>query len=575
MSNDRPTVLSLFSGVGGFDYGLEQAGMRSVYQCEIDKHARSVLDRHWPDVPKWGDITTLTADEILRHAPQIDVVAWGSPCQDLSVAGKRAGLDGAKSSLFYEGMRVISELRKATNNVYPRISIWENVAGALSSNKGDDFGAVIDSMAEQGALVIEWAVLDAQGFGIPQRRRRVFVIAIFDSAIAERCTEEVLPVGESVRRDTKKSRSQGQSATSETATGTTQHSAWWNGDDIAATLTSNSDNQRMPDKDNAQIILQYPDVVGTLTVSDLVKRTNNNIIDAGLLQVVESYTLSSFAGYEDGVGTLRAQGGDVGGGSETLIPIVFENSYRDSVRVASDDVSPTLTAKMGTGGNNTPMVAISYDGMNQALSTDGIHHTLRIGKDSSDFIAVVPETIPIDMRNATRDADKHDEMNRQGVGIGSNGDVSPTITAAFIPAVAHDDQPMLSFDTQFGSNANVTENISPTLKASQQPPSVAYSIREDAQADNFSATEVDTVRSLSAHQPSVQSHHAQTFIAEPMAVRRLLPIECERLMGWGDDWTRYRGDGTEQADSHRYRQIGNGVASPVARWVAEQILRLI
>ena len=497
MSNDELTVLSLFSGVGGFDYGLEQAGMRTVYQCEIDKHARSVLDHHWPDVPKWADITTLTGDEILRHAPQIDVVAWGSPCQDLSVAGKRAGLDGAKSSLFYEGMRVISELRKATNNVYPRISIWENVAGALSSNKGDDFGAVIDSMAEQGALVIEWAVLDAQGFGIPQRRRRVFVIAIFDSAIAERCTEEVLPVGESVRRDTKKSRSQGQSATSETATGTTQHSAWWNGDDIAATLTSNSDNQRMPDKDNAQIILQYPDVVGTLTVSDLVKRTNNNIIDAGLLQVVESYTLSSFAGYEDGVGTLRAQGGDVGGGSETLIPIVFENSYRDGVRLAEQGITQTLTAKMGTGGNNTPMVAVS------------------------------------------------------------------------------DNQPMLSFDTQFGSNANVTENISPTLKASQQPPSVAYSIREDAQADNFSATEVDTVRSLSAHQPSVQSHHAQTFIAEPMAVRRLLPIECERLMGWGDDWTRYRGDGTEQADSHRYRQIGNGVASPVARWVAEQILRLI
>ena len=191
-------VVSLFSGVGGFDLGLEQAGMKTMYQCEWDKHATNILQRHWPDVPKWGDITTLTAQEILRHGQNPDVIAWGSPCQDLSVAGKRAGLEGERSGLFHEGMRIIKELRKETNNAYPRISIWENVAGALSSNRGADFGIILDEMAQAGAMVIEWAMLDAQHFGIPQRRRRVFVIAIFDPAIARNCPNPLLPVSESL-----------------------------------------------------------------------------------------------------------------------------------------------------------------------------------------------------------------------------------------------------------------------------------------------------------------------------------------------------------------------------------------
>ena len=191
-------VLSLFSGVGGFDLGLEAAGMETVFQCEWDKHATNILEKHWPHVPRWGDISTLTGKHILAHAPVIDVVAWGSPCQDLSVAGKRAGLEGSRSGLFHEGVRIIKELRKETNNEYPRISIWENVYGALNSNRGADFGVILNEMAEAGALVQEWRVLDAQYFGVPQRRRRVFLISIFDTATAARCPDPLLPVSEGV-----------------------------------------------------------------------------------------------------------------------------------------------------------------------------------------------------------------------------------------------------------------------------------------------------------------------------------------------------------------------------------------
>jgi DNA (cytosine-5)-methyltransferase 1 len=418
-------VLSLFSGVGGFDMGLENAGMETVFQCEWDKHANSILHRHWPDVPKWDDVSTLTGKHILTNAPTVDVVAWGSPCQDLSVAGKRAGLEGGRSGLFHEGIRIIKELREESNGQYPRISIWENVVGALNSNGGADFGVILNEMAEAGALVIEWAVLDAQYFGVPQRRRRVFVIAIFDPVLAERSPSPLLPVSESLPGHLAKGKPKRQSATSS----------------IAASFGTDG-------------AILGSSIVGSLNTSD-AKMISTQYVNENKV-VVE--------------------------------PVLFDNSRRDAARIAHDGISHTLQTHMGTGGGNVPMLA---------------------------------------------------------------------------------------FDTQFGSNANVTEDVAPTLKSSQQSPSVAYSIREDAKAGNFSATELDHANSLSAVWPSPQSHHAQMFIAEPtMAVRRLTPLECERLMGWPDNHTLTKADGTTQADTHRYKQCGNGVASPVAQWIAKHLLNI-
>lgn len=180
---------SLFSGVGGMDLGLERAGMTPTFMCEIDPRCRMVLRRHWPDVPCHDDVTTLDGATL----PEVDLVAWGSPCQDLSVAGNRAGMAGERSGLFHEGMRVIREMREASDGRSPTWSVWENVEGALSSNQGRDFGVVIDAMADAGAVVVEWAVLDGQFFGPPQRRKRVFVVAGFDPA--RECPDPLLPVG--------------------------------------------------------------------------------------------------------------------------------------------------------------------------------------------------------------------------------------------------------------------------------------------------------------------------------------------------------------------------------------------
>jgi DNA (cytosine-5)-methyltransferase 1 len=160
------TFGSLFAGVGGFDMGFEQAGWDCKFQVEWDKNCQQILNKHWPDVPKWLDVSDVNGAEI----PPVDCIIFGSPCQDLSVAGKRAGLEGERSGLFHEAVRIIKEMRDATNGTFPRWTVWENVAGALSSNNGRDFGTVINEMAKAGACLQEYAVLDAQHFGIPQRR---------------------------------------------------------------------------------------------------------------------------------------------------------------------------------------------------------------------------------------------------------------------------------------------------------------------------------------------------------------------------------------------------------------------
>lgn len=189
------TYGSLFSGVGGFDMGFDNAAYQCEWQVEWDPHCQQTLQYHWPDVPKYLDVQNVNGRQI---AP-VDVVIYGSPCQDLSVAGKRAGLDGQKSSMFFESVRIFKEMRDATGGRFPRVVVWENVPGALSSNQGEDFKAVLKALEDIGALAQWWYVLDAQYFGVPQRRRRVFLISVFDSGIARTIgDEQVLAVGPSI-----------------------------------------------------------------------------------------------------------------------------------------------------------------------------------------------------------------------------------------------------------------------------------------------------------------------------------------------------------------------------------------
>src|SRR3990167_786890 len=212
----RMKYISLFAGIGGFDLGFDRAGMKCVAQVEIDLRCLSVLRRHKPDVPKWADIRAVKGDEL----PYADVICGGFPCQDLSVAVRRAGLNGARSSLFYEMLRIIYESR-------PAFAVWENVPGLLSScscrkcrrqckrcgtlagadddvcefcggdefegrvlpeHRGADFFAVVSSFGFVGYCGA-WTMLDAQFFGLAQRRRRLFGVFARSDIGAERCAE--------------------------------------------------------------------------------------------------------------------------------------------------------------------------------------------------------------------------------------------------------------------------------------------------------------------------------------------------------------------------------------------------
>jgi DNA (cytosine-5)-methyltransferase 1 len=193
-----PTYGSLFSGVGGFDMGFDRAGYDCKWQVEWDKNCQQTLAHHWPGIPRHGDVQDVRGDQL----EPVDVIIYGSPCQDLSVAGRRAGIEGGRSSMFFESVRIFKEMRDATNGTFPRLVVWENVPGALTSNNGEDFRAVLTALDDIGAVAQWWNVLDAQFFGIPQRRRRVFLVSVFDPAIAERAgTGQILAVGQGRRRN--------------------------------------------------------------------------------------------------------------------------------------------------------------------------------------------------------------------------------------------------------------------------------------------------------------------------------------------------------------------------------------
>lgn len=186
---------SLFTGVGGFDLGFSRAGIETLWMVEWDKHCQTVLRDRFPGVPLYGNITEVDGTTL----PPVDIISFGSPCQGLSAAGQRRGLEDERSNLFYEAIRIIRDVR-------PQIAVWENVPGAFSSAGGADFEAVLDSLADIGALDIAWRVLDSRFFGVPQRRRRIYLVADFRDERAG----EILSLADGLRRFAPKNRRKGQ-----------------------------------------------------------------------------------------------------------------------------------------------------------------------------------------------------------------------------------------------------------------------------------------------------------------------------------------------------------------------------
>ncbi len=354
-------TLSLFSGIGGFDLGFERAGMTVVGVCEIDKHAQKILQRHFPDATLHDDVR-----KVHYARGSVDLICGGFPCQDLSVAGKRRGLEGERSGLWFEFARVIDETE-------PQWVVIENVPGLFSSDGGRDFAVIIQWLAKRG-YGVGWRVLDSQGFGLAQRRKRVFIVASFGTPRG--CT--VLLESESVRWDNSKSRGERKSDTRAVAKRL--------GIDVGYALRANP--SASGDKGDGGINTTLVPVAKCLTAHgqriDYESETmipfaiQGNIVDRqrgganciGISQSNISYTLTAVdrhaVAVQDIAPTLRAEAkqslmsGDGNINAPLAIGALWESTHGDDpVRLCSNqNLSPTLPARMGTGGNNVPLIGV-------------------------------------------------------------------------------------------------------------------------------------------------------------------------------------------------------------------------
>lgn len=255
---DKLTGVSLFAGVGGFDLAMERNGVDVVASVEIDKQCQKVLAEHFPNAKQFSDITDVKGSDLIGAGfePSRGIITGGFPCQDLSVAGKRAGLIGERSGLFWEIARLIEETQTEW-------FILENVPGLLTSNKGKDFGVVVGTMADLG-YSLAWRVLDAQHFGVPQRRRRVFIVG--RRAGNGLSSAEVLFKSEGLRRNTTQSKQTRQDIT--TSTGRSVNLA--SGKSIANTIPAELYHHGSvvnQDANNGHVVIENP-IVGTLQARD-------------------------------------------------------------------------------------------------------------------------------------------------------------------------------------------------------------------------------------------------------------------------------------------------------------------
>jgi len=426
--------LSVCSGVEAATVAWHDLGWSPVAFSDIEKFPSEVLAYHYPNVPNLGDMTKYKEWNLNGS---IDLLVGGTPCQSFSVAGLRKGLEDPRGNLMLTYVGILDKFR-------PKWCVWENVPGVLSSNRGRDFGSFLGALVELG-YGFSYRVLDAQYFGVPQRRRRVFVVGCLGDWVSP---AKVLFESESLRRNNPKSKGKKQSA--------------------------------------------------------------------------PAFTSSSFGGYGEGVGTIRASGGDLGGGSETLVTTgsgkdvfgtlqasaadkqwlgnqeaftgdyhivsrtqVYENHPTDSRVKEMGDTCTTVLARWGTGGGNVPI----------ALAENTIGRKPENGGNGDGFT----EDGPMYTLNAT---------GVHGVAYG------------FEPGIAKRE----------GNPARFVENGTPTLRANM--------------GDN------------------------QTAMASNMAVRRLTPIECERLQGFPDDYTNTK---PKCPDGPRYKAMGNSMAVPVMRWIGKRI----
>ena len=509
------TLGSLFDGSGGFPLGGLLAGITPVWSSEIEPFPVRVTTKRFPHMKHYGDISVLDGAEL----PPVDIITFGSPCQDMSVAGKRSGLDGSRSSLFYEAIRIIKEMRGATDGKYPRYIVWENVPGAFSSNKGQDFRAVLEEVCKvkdaevsvpfpgkwenAGRIMgngysVAWRQFDAQFWGVPQRRKRIYLVADFAGGSAGKILFE----------------SEGLSGYSaegfrswQTAAGTSAKGSGETGGYGVDGYNSSVD-----------------EVAATLGVNCGMSTGRNGVM------VLNDQGGSRMDVTEDMTCTLRAESHHP--------PLVFENHSQDSRYTGPQDTVQTILSTFGTGGNNQPFVLETpktlkirsgcEGGGKGPLIQDDLSATLGCNNDQTLF---VPKAYGICSKgsNSMMSDNPHSGFYEADTSrcLDANGG-DPSCNQGGIAVVAIEGNG--SRPSHRGDGYKETDAMY-TLNATEQH-GVAYS---SSKASFFTSAEKELANTLVATDykdpPIVNDEDDADYI-----VRRLTPTECARLQGFPDWW---------------------------------------
>ena len=440
-----------------------------------------------------GDITKIKGDNI----PQVDVITFGSPCQDLSIAGKRTGLSGERSGLFMEAVRIIKEMREATNEEYPKYAVWENVPGAFSSNKGEDFRAVLEELARikeadvsiprpdnskwaKAGLItgddwsIAWRTMDAQYWGVPQRRLRISLVLDFTGG----CAGKILFEPESLRGHFAPGITPGQATagTVENGAGTADRAftlkirSGCEGGGKGALVQTEKRATLSTLQDQTLFVAEPPKAYSFDSLSSNSMKSKNP--HSGCREVDVAKTLDT---------TDPTPSKNQGGIAVVAPAVALDMTHAcDVIRECGEQV-PALQARMGTGGNQVPL-------------------TYGIGNGQANEASIMAE------------------------------EVSQTL------------------NTMHDAQAVMCDDVGHALRAKAN---CAY--REDA----------------------------ETYVAQNMVVRRLTPLECTRLQGYPDgwvdigDWTDEKGKKHKDADSPKYKALGNSIALPFWDWMMRRMARYL
>jgi DNA (cytosine-5)-methyltransferase 1 len=609
-------LMSLFDGSGGFPLAASLCGIEPVYAAEVEPYPIAVTKNRFPKMKHLGDVSKVKGGEI----EPVDIITFGSPCQDMSIAGKRAGLKHAdmgddettRSGLFLEAIRIIKEMREATNGVYPRYAIWENVPGAFSSNRGEDFRTVLEEfirVKEKDAVMpdvpkagwpyadcysgngwsLAYRVFDAQYWGVPQRRRRIYLVADFRGQRAG----EILLKPEGLRRNSAQSGTQGQETAryAKNSVGTAiggvdrYNQSFLSG--LAQTLRASGGGDCTPTVSAPVAVYCHQgngiDRAGKcLTVYSFDSLSSNSMKSknphSGCRAVEIAKTLDT--GYPD---PSKNQGGIA-----IVEKIILDDQGGQQISVRTDGKSPTLRAE---AHGNAPYVinkkTLVYDtrgnGAGETVPTITGDHNNRI----TDYTALYCEAVVYDGANITSPLNKTNPQAR---------DPCHTISA----------------DTAGCNGKGVCEDKCYTLNTIDRHavcfPQQAYNkfIQEDIGATLKASG--DTYGGGSENLVAEQSFSPIRYI-----VRRLTPTECARLQGfpdwWGeipkkdnltDDeytfWLNVRNTyakinnkttkeySKEQmlswynklhSDSSEYKMWGNGIALPNALYVMQGIAEVV